>query len=88
MEKLAFAAIIRNGQLHGTGYTSHSDIRRNLGDPDPYQSNMSDEEGFLTNTGRFVTRDEAKIIGVKSGQLSESWINSGGRNLISSAITW
>lgn len=69
-EHLVACAIIRDGETHSRGFKEHWRIRAALGDADPYTKNRSDQMGFLTNTGRFVDRDEARMIGAEAGQCS------------------
>jgi hypothetical protein len=85
-ERLIEAAIRRDSQIHA-GFKSHAEIRRALGDEDPYMSRRSDQEGFLTNSGRFISRDEAVIVGLASGQLPPMWEDCS-RMLLSSDIRW
>lgn len=87
MERLEFAAIKRDGETHSRGFREHSKIRASLRDADPYKQNPTDEEGFLTTTGRFVDRGEAREIGVASGQLGKMW-ETACRNVLSSDIDW
>jgi hypothetical protein len=47
-------------------------------------SNLNDIEGFLTSTGRFVTRDEAQSIALAAGQIRQLQR----RPLLSSDIDW
>lgn len=86
VERLHSAAIVRHGETH-SGFQSHSRIRESLGDADPYaqKHRPDDTEGFVTNFGRFVDRQEAVQIGVASGQLHKSWLR-GGRPLLSSDV--
>lgn len=81
-ERLVFAAIRRDGVVH-TGERSHSMIRDRLGDEDPYRPTCGDEDGFHTSGGRFVSREEAKIVGEASGQTRPQR-----RELLSSDIIW
>lgn len=71
-EALIGCALVRDGVEHGRlkHYRSHSDIRRDLGDENPYNTNPYDEMGFLTSKGRFVGRREASVIAVLAGQAS------------------
>lgn len=82
-ERLTAAAIVRDGVTLSGGERSHAAIRCTLGDEDPYTSNPADEEGFLTSTGRFVTRKEAMQIGADAGQCQIMR-----RELLSSDINW
>lgn len=85
-ERLKCAAIQRGGKIHD-GLRSHYELRRSLGDPNPQVSNLNDEEGFITTTGRFVDRDEARQVGLASGQLHGMWERAE-RKLLSSDIEW
>ncbi len=85
-EKLKAAAIERNGKVW-TGARSHWEIRMSLGDDDPRMSAPGDVEGFVTTSGRFIDRNEARQIGVASGQLSPMWRDAA-RKLLSSDINW
>lgn len=82
-ESLTAAALIRDGVTESRGFKEHWLIRAALGDADPYQKNPADTYGFLTSTGRFVTRHEAMIIGAAAGQCQKM-----GRELLSSDINW
>lgn len=79
-EHLVECAIERGGELHH-GFHSHAELRRQLGDRDPYKSTPGDLEGFYTNTGRFVGRCEGRTIAALAGQSS-----GGGRELLSSDV--
>jgi len=65
------AAILHDGQIW-TG-SRHSDLIyqavRDNPDMDPFRVSQ-DEQGFLTDDGRFVSRTAAKVIAVKAGQIS------------------
>lgn len=82
-EHLVAAAIIRDGVVESRGFKTHSHIRAALGDNDPYSKRRGDDEGFLTNTGRFVNRHEARVIGSAVGQCGRS-----PRELLSADILW
>lgn len=86
-ERLLWAAIIREEGVIEAGHRTHAYIRQTLGDDDPYTSMPGDIEGFVTDTGRFVTREQAKAVGVASGQLSPDWATVQ-RSLLSSDINW
>jgi hypothetical protein len=86
IERLTQTAIRREGEEHHS-FKSHADLRRALGDTNPYVSKRSDEEGFWTSAERFVTRREAVEIGILAGQLTGAWRDSG-RQLLSSDINW
>jgi hypothetical protein len=85
-ERLVSAAIIRNDNCEG-GFRSHAEIRRALGDENPYDSKPGDQEGFLTSKARFVSRRAAVSVGLASGQLPRMWEGCG-RELLSSDIDW
>mgnify|MGYP005862301831 CR=1 FL=1 len=70
-EKIDQAAI-RLGEKIYTG-KNHADaiIAMEEDDPDWDTSETNPEDGFVTNTGRYVDRDEAGRIAKKAGQLSE-----------------
>lgn len=84
-EHLTAAAILRAGELFTFGFRSHAQIRSRLGDTDPYQDKRrpADTEGFMTNTGRFLSRSEAKLVGEVAGQCQPMV-----RELLSSDINW
>lgn len=86
-ERLACAAIKRDGVEHGRDQQlrAHWALRASLGDHDPYNVRLSDEEGFITSSGRFVTREEAHDIALASGQLHAALRN---RRLLSSDLRW
>ena len=86
-EHLVSVAIIRDGEIHSRGFKEHWKIRAALNDADPYQRTRGDQEGFLTNDGRFVTRSEAVPIAVAAKQLSEDWLRIS-RELLSSDLRW
>jgi hypothetical protein len=46
-----------------------------------------DIDGFMTSTGRFVDRDEAKEVAIASGQVHERW-KGVSRDLLSSDVDW
>lgn len=83
LERLSACAIKRDGVVHSYGFKSHSDIRQRLGDKDPYTTNISDIDGFITSIGRFVGRFEANKISSEAGQCPML-----GRELLSSDIDW
>lgn len=86
-ERLTAAALIRNGDMIERGFRSHYQLRQALGDANPQTSNLNDTEGFVTSTGRFVTRDEAREIAVECGQIDPRWMDAT-RPLLSSDIDW
>ena len=75
-EKLVAVAIIRDGVTESRGFKSHWQVRAALGDENPQIHHDGDEEGFLTSTGRFVNRGQARDVGIASGQLSPMWKNA------------
>jgi hypothetical protein len=83
-ERLVAAAIKRNGETHSGGFKSHAEVRKWLGDANPYDSNPADIEGFITNTGRFLDRAVARMLAIDAGQVSPSF----NRELLSSDINW
>lgn len=85
IERLVAAAIIRDDTIHTAHGTAraHWEVRYDLGDESPSRSTPGDEEGFLTSTGRFVSRYEAQIVGEASGQCRPQ-----GRELLSSDVDW
>lgn len=87
-EKLEAVALIRDGKMHRQFKAGgHWEIRCRLGDDEPMRSNPADTEGFVTNAGRFVSRDEAREIGIASGQLGRMWRDVS-RKLLSSDVDW
>lgn len=83
VERLKCAAIVRDGKVHD-GLRSHYELRLAIGDPSPQTSNLNDVEGFLTSTGRFVTREEAQDVALAAGQIRSAQR----RPLLSSDINW
>lgn len=79
--RIISCGIIRDGNLH-TGGESHSEIRRMLGDQNPYISKKTDKEGFVTSDGCFVDRIQGDAIAFESGQCARM-----SRELLSSDIT-
>ena len=83
-ERLLTCAIIRGGiQESGDIGGTHADIRRRLGDENPYEPKRGDVEGFLTTDRRFVHRLEAAAVAFAAGQSTISM-----RELLSSDIDW
>lgn len=88
-ERLISVAILRNGQVLDRGLKSHSKLRMAL-DPDIWDASstvLGDVDGFLTNTGRFVDREDAKAVAAASGQIPESWKDLD-RPLLSTDLGW
>lgn len=86
MERLMYAAILRDGHCHG-GAKSHAEVRRKLGDENPYEHTLGDTEGFVSSRGQFYSRYAAIPVGVRAGQLDRRWLNVS-RELLSSDIDW
>ncbi len=59
---------IRRGGVEHSGFRTHADLRRELGDKNPYMKKTDDVEGFMDNTGSFCDRDTARRIAVEAGQ--------------------
>ena len=77
-ERLTCVAIVRGGQTLSDGSLSHAQLRN-------YEPERpGDVCGFMTSTGRFVTRAQAKMVGEKSGQVRPGQL----RELLSSDINW
>ncbi|MGX9443899.1 hypothetical protein ACWX0K_15155 [Nitrobacteraceae bacterium UC4446_H13] len=89
MERLKEVAILRDGEILHRGCHSHFLLRQVLdpNDPDPRHGNPGDVDGFVTSTGRFVNRQEAKAVAIGCGQLHERW-KEAKRDLLSSDIDW
>lgn len=84
-EMLTACAIIRGGETFSFAFKSHAQIRDRLGDPEPYETRPRphDTEGFITSAGRFVDRQQAKIVGEMAGQVQPMT-----RELLSSDVNW
>lgn len=84
-ERIIGCALRRGDNVLGTEnqFKSHSDIRRALGDTDPYTEKPDDTPGFFTSKHRIVGRLEASVIAVEAGQAMPS---QRGRNILSSDI--
>lgn len=67
-ERLVSVAIKRDGEVHSRGFKGHAQLRAALGDDLPGSPMPGDVDGFLTSTGRFVTRAEGKEVAVAAGQ--------------------
>jgi hypothetical protein len=89
-EKLVAAAIERDGKVLERGFKSHFQLRSALDpdDPDPRYGKPGDIDGFMTSTGKFVTRAEAVPIAVAAKQIHPTWGTGSHRPLLSSDITW
>ena len=87
-EWLVGCVVRRDGQNHGgEGFHSHGEVRRSLGDENPYtaRSGSDDQLGFLTNQGRFVGRNEGSIIAVLAGQAAPMYEDTA---IMSCDINW
>ena len=83
-ERLVGSAIIRGEEMKTWTEGGHYNIRAAWGDDDPTKTKPGDREGFVTSTGRFVSRAEAQDVAVASGQLRSKM----GRPLLSSDLNW
>lgn len=84
VERLSAVAIQRGNEVHSElKGGSHKMLRDML---DPWMT-PSDVEGFVTSTGRFVDRQEAKGVAIEAGQISHHW-KAAQRDLLSSDIAW
>lgn len=89
VERLCAAAIKRDGEVHERGFKSHWELRAAL-NPESvdYRHGLpGDVDGFVTTSGRFVDREEARAVALESGQIGPMWRNAG-RSLLSSDISW
>lgn len=88
-ERLKAAAIMRDGNVLERGFKSHYQLRQAIDpdNPDPRMSMLGDIDGFVTSTGRFVDRDEARTVAIASGQIHKSW-ETAQRALLSSDVNW
>ncbi|MBB5985985.1 hypothetical protein [Sphingobium lignivorans] len=87
VERLIAVAIQRGPTLTSSAFKSHVDLRMALGDQNPYLGQPGDIDGFMSSTGRFLTRRDAVSVAIKAGQLSPRWLNAT-RELLSSDINW
>lgn len=86
-ERLVAAAIVRASVVYHRA-KSHYELRMQINDDgNGDRREPGDVDGFWTSKDRFVSREEAKAVGVEAGQLHESWLNAG-RELLSSDINW
>lgn len=88
-ERLTAVAIIRDGRVISRGFKSHWQLRSAIdpGDPDPRTGLPGDVEGFVTSTGRFVDRDEARKVALAAKQVGLMW-ETAKRPILSSDIDW
>ena len=84
-ERIIGCALRRGDNIVGMEncFRSHSEIRRALGDSNPYQEHPGDVPLFFTSNHRVVGRLEASEIAVNAGQAMPS---HRGRNILSSDI--
>lgn len=75
------------GEVQKLGVKSHWELRLQLGDADPVKNYDRHIEGFVDDTGRFLTRREAVAVGIAAGQLTPDW-ETVRRELLSSDIDW
>lgn len=76
---VACALIDENGEVKH-GFKSHAELRG------WERANPAHTYGFWTSKDRFVSRSEAVIVGVESGQLSRDWLTV--RRELLSADVW
>lgn len=88
-ERLKSVAIRRDGEVLERGFHSHYQLRIAVdpNDPDPRHGRPGDVDGFMTSTGRFVDRDEARRVALSAGQIHASW-KEASRQLLSSDVHW
>lgn len=82
-ERLIECAIMLPDGSVQHGFRSRAQLRGSLGWAHPSQPMRGTRDGFWTSHGRFVSRDEAKVIGEETGQTQPQ-----GRELLSSDIRW
>jgi hypothetical protein len=82
IERLICCALNRDGVTH-KGFRSHSDLRGQLGDEDPYKEKCGDEYGFWTSCERFVNRWESAAVAYGAGQTRTPDVK-----LLSSEVEW
>jgi hypothetical protein len=88
-ERLRAVAIRRGDEVIDRGFTSHYQLRQAIDpdDPSPQTSKPGDIDGFITSSGRFVNRDEARDVAIAAGQIHPSWKTTA-RKLLSSDVNW
>lgn len=89
IERLVSVAIARGDDVIAKGFRSHYELRASIDPPgvDHSKHVEGDVDGFLTSTGRFVERPEAKVVAIRSGQIDPSWAQTR-RDLLSSDVNW
>jgi hypothetical protein len=87
LEYLVGCGIVRDGVEHGRDgkFQSHAELRRSLGDANPYDERRDDIHGFFTSKGNFVGRVAAGTIAALAGQAPHTYQ---GRSILSSDIRW
>ena len=88
-ERLVATAIMRDGKMLERGFQSHWQLRAAL---NPERANFNqhvdgDIDGFVTSTGRFVDRFEARDVAIASGQIGPMWKDAV-RDLLSADVNW
>lgn len=88
-ERLTGVAIKREGVIYSLPhyYGGHKVMRDNLVAKKLAWMLDGDIEGFITSTGRFVNRAEAKAVALLAGQLGQQW-SGPTREVLSSDINW
>ncbi len=79
MEKIAAAALKVDDRVY-TGVTHFMAMRKIIQDPSIDPADLADvllacQDGFVTDTGRYVTRDEAFVIANAANQIKPSELN-------------
>ena len=68
--RIVASAVLQEGHLW-TARRHHEIIKTVFNDT--WKRVTQDQQGFLTDTGHFVTRDEAKLIACRNGQLQKDF---------------
>lgn len=87
-EYLVGCYVERQGMVFGdlaTAYRTHSDVRRKIGDANPYEETPGDICGYITSEGRMVGRREGSTIAVLAGQAAPMY---DGTDILSCDIAW
>jgi hypothetical protein len=87
VERLVSSAIKHANGAITHGAKTHTEVREKAGYEHVNFSKYNDIEGFWTSRERFVNRNEAKKIGIASGQVA-AWRAGDNSLLQSSAIRW
>lgn len=83
-EHLVEVAIMLAGGEVVHGFRAHYELRHSLGWVNPTETRPGTRDGFWTNTGRFLTRVEAKQLALSNGQLAYNMH----REMLSSDVRW